>query len=90
MIKTAGTAELEAPDGLHQSLAALQTKTAFLPGYSFRVPENAAEESAGDAEEATEILVNEQLMDECGLEVPLALQNCPVCGMGKCITRFRR
>src|SRR5665648_710330 len=52
MIKTAGTAELEAPDGLHQSLAALQTKTAFLPGYSFRVSENAAEESAGDAEEA--------------------------------------
>ena len=52
MIKTAGTAELEAPDGLHQSLAALQTKTAFLPGYSFRVPENAAEESAGEPEEA--------------------------------------
>src|SRR5665648_760610 len=51
-IKTAVTAELEAPDGLHQSLAALQTKTAFLPGYSFRVSENAAEESAGDAEEA--------------------------------------
>ena len=52
MIKTAGTAELKAPDGLHQSLAALQTKTAFLPGYSFRVPENAAEENAGDAKEA--------------------------------------
>ena len=52
MIKTAGTAELEAPDGLHQSLVALQTKTAFLPGYSFRVPENAVEESTGDAEEA--------------------------------------
>lgn len=28
---------------------------------------------------ASEILVNEDLMDACGLEVPLALQGCPVC-----------
>lgn len=27
----------------------------------------------------SEILVNAELMDACGLEVPLALQNCPVC-----------
>ncbi|MHB8172208.1 MAG: energy-coupling factor ABC transporter ATP-binding protein [Thermincolia bacterium] len=27
-----------------------------------------------------EILVNAKLMDECGLEMPLALQGCPVCG----------
>lgn len=27
----------------------------------------------------SEILSNEKLMDECGLEIPLALQNCPVC-----------
>lgn len=30
-----------------------------------------------------EILVNAELMDSCGLEVPLALQSCPVCGMKK-------
>ena len=52
MIKTAGTAELEAPEGLHQQLSDLQNKTAFLPDYSFKVPENQAEESAGEAEEA--------------------------------------
>ncbi|HBW35223.1 energy-coupling factor ABC transporter ATP-binding protein [Desulfosporosinus sp. BICA1-9] len=27
----------------------------------------------------SEILVNADLMDKCGLEVPLAMQNCPVC-----------
>jgi len=31
----------------------------------------------------SEILVNVELMDACGLEVPLALQNCPVCGTKK-------
>jgi len=31
----------------------------------------------------SEILLDADLMDECGLEVPLALQNCPVCGMKK-------
>ncbi|MHB8125699.1 MAG: energy-coupling factor ABC transporter ATP-binding protein [Desulfitobacteriaceae bacterium] len=31
----------------------------------------------------SEILLNSKLMDDCGLEVPLALQNCPVCGMKK-------
>ena len=31
----------------------------------------------------TEILVNTELMEECGLEVRLALQNCPVCGIKK-------
>ena len=31
----------------------------------------------------SEILVNAELMDSCGLEVPLALQNCPVCGAKK-------
>lgn len=52
MIKTAGTAELEAPDGLHQQLSDLQNKTAFLPDYSFRAPENDTEQSAGEVEEA--------------------------------------
>lgn len=28
-----------------------------------------------------EILSDERLMDDCGLEIPLALQNCPVCGL---------
>ncbi len=31
----------------------------------------------------SEILVNAELMDACGLEMPLALQNCPVCGRVK-------
>lgn len=34
----------------------------------------------GDAEE---ILSNGQLLDSCGLELPLALQNCPICGGSK-------
>ncbi len=28
-----------------------------------------------------EILSDERLMDDCGLEIPLALQNCPICGL---------
>lgn len=31
----------------------------------------------------SELLVNAELMDASGLEVPLALQNCPVCGSKK-------
>lgn len=31
----------------------------------------------------SEILTNAELMDSCGLEVPLAFQNCPVCGANK-------
>ena len=30
-----------------------------------------------------EILTNESLLNDCGLEVPLSLQRCPVCGMSK-------
>lgn len=49
MEKTAGTAKLEASEGIYQVLAELQSKTAFLPDYSFRtnkeVPEVQAEES---------------------------------------------
>jgi len=30
-----------------------------------------------------DILSNEELMDKCGLEIPLALQNCPVCKSSK-------
>lgn len=32
-----------------------------------------------------EILANAELMDACGLEVPLSLQNCPVCGTKKTV-----
>jgi cobalt/nickel transport system ATP-binding protein len=32
-----------------------------------------------------EILANAELMDSCGLEVPLSLQNCPVCGTKKTV-----
>ena len=51
MLKTAGTAELKAPDGLHQKLSDLQNKTAFLPNYSHKAPENDTEQSAKVAEE---------------------------------------
>ncbi|GAB6156459.1 energy-coupling factor ABC transporter permease [Desulfosporosinus burensis] len=51
MLKTAGTAELEAPDGIHQKLSDIQTKTSFLPDYSFKAPENETEQSAGKGEE---------------------------------------
>jgi cobalt/nickel transport system ATP-binding protein len=30
-----------------------------------------------------EILTNAELLDRCGLEVPLSLQNCPLCGSDK-------
>ncbi|MHB1127594.1 MAG: energy-coupling factor ABC transporter permease [Bacillota bacterium] len=40
MFKTAGVEELEAPDGVHQALAEVQSKTAFLPDYSFKAPES--------------------------------------------------
>lgn len=30
-----------------------------------------------------EILANAQLLDSCGLEEPLSLQNCPICGSAK-------
>jgi len=50
MFKTAGTEELDSPPhGIHEALASLQEKTAFLPDYSFRseaVPEQATEAPA--------------------------------------------
>lgn len=39
-------------------------------------------ELAADGE-AAKILSNEELLDSCGLELPLSLQNCPVCGASK-------
>lgn len=46
--KTAGTAELEAPNGIHETLAEIQSKTAILPDYNFKTNED----SAGQEEEA--------------------------------------
>lgn len=40
MEKTAGSAELESPAGVHSSLASIQEKTAIMPDYAF--PENPA------------------------------------------------
>lgn len=47
MEKTAGTAELEAPNGIHRTLSEIQSKTAFLPDYGFKAndSENAEEPS---------------------------------------------
>ncbi|MEW8993296.1 energy-coupling factor ABC transporter permease [Clostridium sp.] len=50
MEKTAGTAELNAPDGIHDTLSEIQSKTSFLPDYSFKTNEN-IEESVTEAEE---------------------------------------
>nr|WP_216364515.1 energy-coupling factor ABC transporter permease [Moorella sp. E308F] len=36
MLNTSGKEELEAPDGIHQTLASIQEKIAFLPDYSFK------------------------------------------------------
>lgn len=51
MIKTAGEEELEAGDGIHQILAEIQEKTAFLPDYGFKETEN--EPAAPEAEEGS-------------------------------------
>lgn len=51
MTKTAGTAKLEAPDGIHQQLSDLQTKTALFPDYSFKAPENEVDQGAGEVKE---------------------------------------
>lgn len=40
--RTVGTAELEAPAGVHQALAELQSKTAFMPDYGFKSSEEVA------------------------------------------------
>jgi len=39
-------------------------------------------EIAADGNTA-EILSNVELLDDCGLEIPLSLQNCPICGASK-------
>lgn len=39
MFKTAGVEELEVDSGVHKIMGDIQQKTAFLPGYGFKVPE---------------------------------------------------
>jgi len=52
MFKTAGIEELEAPDGIHQTMSEIQSKTAFLPDYGFKVSENEQEQGAVEGEES--------------------------------------
>jgi len=37
----------------------------------------------------SEILADKELMNTCGLEVPLALQGCPVCGEKRNMFKWR-
>ncbi len=50
MFKVSGKEELEATGGVHELLAKLQEKTAFLPDYGFKKPEH--EGAAGEGEAA--------------------------------------
>lgn len=47
--KTAGTAELEAPAGIHETLSEIQGKTAILPDYSFKETKGEGKEEASAA-----------------------------------------
>lgn len=46
MEKTAGTAEMEANDGIYKTLSEIQNKTAFLPDYSFKTGTDAMTEES--------------------------------------------
>lgn len=52
MFKTAGVEELKAPDGIHQTMSEIQTKTAFMPDYSFKAPASESTTGAGEGEGA--------------------------------------
>ena len=45
--KTAGTAELDAPEGIHSTLAAVQKKVAVFPDYEFKKEDGAASGDGG-------------------------------------------
>lgn len=51
--RAAGTAELDAPGGLHKTLSEIQSRIAFLPDYNFKKSEDAVHESSGSPEEAS-------------------------------------
>ena len=50
MFKTAGTAELEASDGIHRTLSNIQSKTAFLPDYGFKTSDSGEEQATATTE----------------------------------------
>jgi len=50
MEKTAGTAELEASDGIHKTLSKIQGKTVFLPDYGFKASESEKTEEPASKE----------------------------------------
>lgn len=52
MIKTAGTANLEVSDSIHQQFSDLQNKTSFLPDYNVQTSKNGIKQSAGEGEKA--------------------------------------
>jgi len=52
MANTSGKEELEAPEGIHQTLAAIQEKVAFLPDYSFKAQEQETSAHAAETEAA--------------------------------------
>jgi cobalt/nickel transport system permease protein len=54
MSRTAGKEELGSPPGVHQSLAEVQKKTAFLPDYGLPEPESPAAEAPEQGEAASE------------------------------------
>jgi len=50
MFRTAGVEELSSPEnGIHSSLAAIQEKTAFLPGYGFKTEKSPTGEETAEA-----------------------------------------
>ena len=51
MEKTLGTAELEAPDGIHKILSQIQSKTTFLPDYTFKAKEGENKEGPSAQDE---------------------------------------
>lgn len=51
MEKTAGTAELKAPNGIHTTLSEVQSKTAFLPDYDFKMNKSENTEESATTEE---------------------------------------
>lgn len=52
MFNTSGKEEIEAPEGIHHTLAQIQEKIAFLPDYSFKKTAETNGDSSAEAQEA--------------------------------------
>jgi len=52
MFNTSGKEEIEAPEGIHYTLAEIQEKIAILPDYSFKETEKVNQDSSVESEEA--------------------------------------